>query len=129
MEHRRNDARALRELRGTMAAAWLDDRRPDSLFLARGVSRPLWLGRTHTETFFASTRRALAIVEAVLGVQLHVRPVREGRLLEVAGSRIVRTRRFRPDRGSLEEPAHYSPVHSPYEAVSCLARLSALASA
>ena len=129
MQRRGNDARALRELRGTMAAAWLDDRRPESLFLARGLSRPLWIGRSRTETFFASTRRALAIVEAVLGVRLDIKPVREGRLLEVVAGRIVRTRRFRPDRSALEEPADYSPVHSPYEAVSCLTRLSALASA
>jgi hypothetical protein len=112
-----------------MAAAWLDDRQPDALFLARGVSRPLWIGRSETETFFASTRRALAIVEAAVGLRLQARPMREGRLLEVVAGRIARTRRFRADRGVHDEPADYSPVHSPHEAVSCLTRLSALATA
>jgi glucosamine 6-phosphate synthetase-like amidotransferase/phosphosugar isomerase protein len=42
--HSRNDARALEELRGSMAAAWLDEREPELLFAARGVGRPLWTG-------------------------------------------------------------------------------------
>ena len=29
---------------GSMAAAWMDERRPGVLFLARGVGRPLWTG-------------------------------------------------------------------------------------
>jgi len=127
MHRRQNEARALRELRGTMAAAWLDERSPQTLFLARGVSRPLWIGRTETETFFASTQRALAIVEAALAVRLETRQLREGRLLEVVAGRVVRKRRFRPDRAFRDEP--HSPVHSPDEALSCLARLATIASA
>src|SRR3954463_13083417 len=33
--HTRNDARALEELSGAMATAWIDEREPDLLFLAR----------------------------------------------------------------------------------------------
>jgi glucosamine--fructose-6-phosphate aminotransferase (isomerizing) len=121
------DHRALSELRGTMAAAWLDERTPDCLYLARGSSRPLWVGQTPSETFFASTRRALAIAEAALGLSLHARPMREGRVLKIAGGRIVRKRRFRPSRPDRVETP-YSPVHSPHEAVSCLVRFAALAS-
>ena len=40
MERRRHDARALSEMRGAMAAAWLDER-DDTLYLARGRLRPL----------------------------------------------------------------------------------------
>lgn len=127
MHDRRNEPRALRELRGTMAAAWLDERSPDTVFLARGVSRPLWIGRTQTELFFASTRRALTIVEAALGLRLNARQVREGRLVEVVDGQLARKRRFRPDRASRETDPH-SPVHSPHEAVSCLERLAVLAS-
>jgi len=124
----RHHPRALEELRGTMAAAWLDERSPELLFLARGSSRPLWIGRTRSETFFASTRRALRIVEATLGLELRSKPVREGRLLEIAAGRVVRRRRFRPNcTARLEAP--YSPVHSPHEALSCLERLATLASA
>jgi glutamine---fructose-6-phosphate transaminase (isomerizing) len=126
MELRRNHSRALAELRGTMAAAWLDEREPETLFLARGRARPLWLGRTRSELFFASTRRALAIVEAALRVRLELREVREGRLVRVVGGQIARERRFRPDRKYREEKPH-SPVTAPREAVSCLERLAALA--
>jgi asparagine synthetase B (glutamine-hydrolysing) len=125
MDRSRNDSRALSELRGTMAAAWLDEREPETLFLARGRARPLWLGLTRTDLFFASTRRALAILEAALRVRLELREVREGRLVRVVDGRVVRQRRFRPGRYS--EAAPHSPVHSPHEAVSCLERLAALA--
>jgi glucosamine--fructose-6-phosphate aminotransferase (isomerizing) len=128
MEHRRHDPRALRELHGTMAAAWLDERQADRLYLARGISRPLWLGRADGDLFFASTRRALAIVEAALRLRLDTRQLREGRLLEVVDGRIVRKRRFRPDR-SYREDSPVSPVHSPHEAVSCLAELARIAAA
>jgi glucosamine 6-phosphate synthetase-like amidotransferase/phosphosugar isomerase protein len=127
MELRRHDPRALRELHGTMAAGWLDERHPSSLFLARGISRPLWIGRTGTDLFFASTRRALAIVEAALQIRLAARPLEEGRMLEVVAGQVVRKRRFRPDR-SYREGNHVSPVHSPHEAVSCLAQFAAIAS-
>ncbi len=126
MHERHNEPRILRQLHGTMAAAWLDERYPDTLFLARGVSRPLWIGRTRTETFFASTRRALTIVEAALGLRLDASQIREGRLLEVVDGRFARKRRFRPNRAYRETGPH-SPVHSPREAVSCLERLAALA--
>src|SRR5947207_6180462 len=42
--HSRSEARALEELEGAMAAAWLDEREADLLHLARGTGRPLWLG-------------------------------------------------------------------------------------
>jgi len=126
MHRRRNDSRALAELRGSMAAAWLDERDPETLFLARGRARPLWVGRTRSELFFASTRRALAIVEAALRVRLELREVREGRLVRVVEGRVVRERRFRADRRYREERPHL-PVTTPREAVSCLERLAALA--
>ena len=127
MEHRRNDARALSEVRGTMAVAWLDERENETLFLARGCGRPLWIGRTGSDLFFASTRRALTIVEAALRLRLEAGQLKQGRLVEVRAGLIVRKRRFRPDR-TYREDAPVSPVHSPHEAVSCLTRLAALAS-
>ena len=128
MELRRHDARMLSELRGAMAAAWLDERNDPILYLARGRARPLWLGASNDGLYFASTQRALAIVGAVLRTRLHVRPVREGRLLHVVGGRVVRVRRFRPDR-RYREADYLPPVRAPREAVSCLDRLASLASA
>ena len=127
MELRQSDGRALGELRGTLATGWLDERRPEGLFLARGISRPLWLGQTSTELFFASTQRALAIVAAALKTKLDVREAKKGRQLEIVAGRIVRVRKFRPDRNYREEVV--SPVHSPHEAVSCLASFARIAAA
>jgi glutamine---fructose-6-phosphate transaminase (isomerizing) len=123
-----HEPRALSELRGTLAAAWLDERIPGVLYVARGSSRPLWTGRTPSGTFFASTRRALAMVEATLGVPVQARQMREGRLIEIVGGEVSRRRRFRPNPARQPEGS-YSPVHSPYEAVSCLERFASIASA
>jgi glucosamine 6-phosphate synthetase-like amidotransferase/phosphosugar isomerase protein len=127
MELRGHRPRALGKLRGTMAAAWLDEGRPATLFLARGLRRPLWIGSTRTELFFASTRRALAIVEAALHVRLGLRALSEGRLVHVEDGQIVRKRRFRPDRSYRDEDV-LPPVRAPQEAVFCLERLAALTS-
>ncbi len=127
MELRRHDPRALSELRGAMAAAWLDERDESTLFLARGRLRPLWLGATEGALYFASTRRALSIVAAALRTRLDVREVREGRFLHAVAGRVVRERRFRPDR-RYREDGYVPPVRTPREAVSCLERLAALAS-
>ncbi len=127
MEVRRHDPRALSELRGAMAAAWLDTLDDGTLFLARGRLRPLWLARTPDGLYFASTRRALAIVSAALRTRPDVSEVREGRLLHVVAGRVVRERRFRPDRRYRE--ANVLPsVRAPREAVSCLERFAAIAS-
>jgi glucosamine 6-phosphate synthetase-like amidotransferase/phosphosugar isomerase protein len=125
MELRGHAPRALGELRGAMAAAWLDERDGRTLFLARGLARPLWIGAAPRALFFASTKRALAIVGAALHVKLTLREVREGRLLHVAAGRIVRQRRFRPDRRYRDDGA-LPPVRAPQEAVFCLERLAAL---
>ena len=67
--HSRNDARALEHLRGAMATAWLDEREPDTLFLARGAGRPMWLGEGRDDVFFASTEGALEVVERYCGLR------------------------------------------------------------
>jgi asparagine synthetase B (glutamine-hydrolysing) len=127
MEVRTHDPRALSELRGAMAAAWLDDRDAFTLYLARGRLRPLWVATAPGGLYFASTRRALTIVAAALRMRMDVHGVREGRLLEVRAGRVARRRRFRPDRRYREE-GRLPPVRAPREAVSCLERFAALAS-
>ena len=86
---------------------------PTPVFLARGVSRPLWIGRTRTEVF-ASTRRALMIVEAALRLRLETEQLRQERLVEARAGRIARKERFRADQ-RYREAAAVSPVHSPHE--------------
>jgi glucosamine 6-phosphate synthetase-like amidotransferase/phosphosugar isomerase protein len=121
------DARALEQLRGSMATAWLDERRPETLFLARGVGRPLWTGRTRHETFFASTREALELLEGTLRMSLTKREVDEGTLLAVENGRVVRTQRFRPD--CAYEERKLPAVRAPQEGAFCVQQLAALAAA
>jgi glucosamine 6-phosphate synthetase-like amidotransferase/phosphosugar isomerase protein len=125
--HSGSDARALERLRGSMATAWLDDRRRDELFVARGVGRPLWLGEGANAAFFASTERALSIVERFLGLALEKSEVEEGTLLVLEHGQARGSRRFEPDREFEEEPL--PPVRAPREAESCLRRLATIAAA
>src|SRR5215471_15117668 len=71
-------AAALEQLRGSMATARIDERRPSTVFLARGVGRPLWIGTARDELFFASTKHALEVVEKFLQLKLRKRDVSEG---------------------------------------------------
>jgi glucosamine 6-phosphate synthetase-like amidotransferase/phosphosugar isomerase protein len=118
-------ASALAELRGSMATAWLDERRPGTVFLARGVGRPLWIGAGREELFFASTKAALEVVERYLRLKLRKREVPEGTVIVAAEGREVGLERFRPDR-NFEERA-LPAVRAPQEGLSCLRQLAALA--
>ncbi len=125
MELERSSARALDKLYGSMASAWMDEREPDVVYLARGMGRPLWVGEGRHELFFASTKAALELVESYAGVSFVSREVSEGTLLSVNGGQIARTESFRPDMAFTEKllPA----VRAPEEHRSCLALLASLA--
>jgi glucosamine 6-phosphate synthetase-like amidotransferase/phosphosugar isomerase protein len=125
--HSRNDPRALEALAGSMAAAWLDRREPGVIFAARGVGRPLWVGRGRHEVFFASTQDALEIVTEYVGVRLRSKEVQDGTFLMFMGGRVARRMRFRPDRSYVEERS-LPAVRAPGESAHCRARLEALAS-
>jgi glucosamine 6-phosphate synthetase-like amidotransferase/phosphosugar isomerase protein len=118
-------APALEELRGSMATAWLDERRAGTVFLARGVGRPLWIGAGRGEIFFASTKAALEVVERYLQLKLRKREVAEGTLVVLADGREAKRERFRPDRNF--EETSLPAVRAPHEGASCLQRLAALA--
>jgi glucosamine 6-phosphate synthetase-like amidotransferase/phosphosugar isomerase protein len=122
------DLAVLEELRGAMATAWLDERDPETLHLARGVGRPLWLGLGRREFFFASTRSALELVERTLRIPLRLSEVREGRALAVVRGRCTTRASFVPDHGYEEENV-LPTVRAPQERVSCLERLAAIAAA
>ncbi len=126
MEASGNDHKGLEQLHGTMAAAWVDERDPATLFVARGVKRPLWLGRGKHETFFASTREALEVVEHTLRISLRLTEVHEGRFLLLQGGSVASQKRFKPD-ATYEESRVLPAVRAPHEQVSCLARLAVLA--
>ena len=119
---------ALEELHGSMAAAWLDDRDEDTLFLARGIGRPLWIGEGRRELFFASTRAALDLTERYTGARLRKRELGEGTFLAVEDGGVRRTESFEPDRSFVEDSV-LPAVRAPEEARSCLARLAVIATA
>jgi glucosamine 6-phosphate synthetase-like amidotransferase/phosphosugar isomerase protein len=120
-------AHVFEQLRGSMACAWLDERRPDVLFLTRGVGRPLWVGVGKHESLFASTKRALEIVEDFLGLRLRKHELDEGMLLALSQGREAWCERFRPDRQFQER--NLPSVRAPHEGASCLRRLATLAAA
>jgi glucosamine 6-phosphate synthetase-like amidotransferase/phosphosugar isomerase protein len=120
-------SRGFEAFRGSMATAWLDEREPELLYLARGVGRPLWVGTTRRELFFASTREALEIAERYTGLRLRKREVHEGKLAAIKGARTVRIENFTPD--PTYEPDPLPAVRAPHEGAFCLERLAALAAA
>ena len=126
--HSGNAPHVLEALAGSMATAWLDQREPGTVFAARGVGRPLWLGRGRDEVFFASTRRALEIASEYTAVRLRLSEVRDGTFFALRAGRVARTARFRPDRSYIEESA-LPAVRAPGQSAYCLERLAALAAA
>ncbi len=115
---------ALEELYGSMATAWVDERRPEAVHVARGVGRPLWLGEGVDESLFASTREALELVECYAGVRLEKRELDEGTIVRLEDGRVAETATFEPDRSFDEEPL--PAVRAPDERLSCLERLASL---
>jgi glucosamine 6-phosphate synthetase-like amidotransferase/phosphosugar isomerase protein len=122
-----SDARALEELRGSMATAWMDERRHGEIFCARGVGRPLWIGASKHATFFGSSKLALHVVERYTGMKLKKREIDEGTLIVLEKGRITSRARFRPDREFDEDPL--PAVRAPREGEFCLERLATLAAA
>jgi glucosamine 6-phosphate synthetase-like amidotransferase/phosphosugar isomerase protein len=116
-------AEALEQLYGSMATAWLDEGRAE-LVLARGLGRPLWLGRGKHELFFASTRVALELVESYAGIKLKKSELSEGTIVAVESGCIVAEDTFEPDPSFEEEPL--PAVRAPEEARTCLQRLATL---
>lgn len=116
---------ALEELYGSMATAWLDERVPDALFLARGLGRPLWVAEGEGEFLFASTEEALSVAQEYLRVPLETRSLPEGAAVRVEQGRVTASVTFELDRSFVEEalPA----VRAPGERDNCLERLAALA--
>jgi len=116
---------SLEELRGSMATAWLDERQPGRVFLARGVGRPLWIGAGKEELFFASTKAALEVVEQYLRLKLRKKEIGEGTYVVAAEGRELEREKFRPNRDFEEQ--ELPAVRAPQEASFCLQRLAALA--
>ena len=116
-------ARALEQLVGSMATAWLDEERPE-LIVARGMGRPLWIGTCGGAFFFASTKQALELVERFTSAKLRKREVPVGQVIAVEDGGVVARNSFRPDLSFSEEPL--PAVRAPHEREKTLARLTAL---
>jgi glucosamine 6-phosphate synthetase-like amidotransferase/phosphosugar isomerase protein len=120
------EGETLERLHGSMASAWVDERAPGVVFVARGVARPLWLGESRNGIFFASTKHALDLCEQFLQTTLRKQELEEGTLVVLEDGRVARREGFRPDRGFSEQPL--PAVRAPGERESCLRLLTALAS-
>jgi glucosamine 6-phosphate synthetase-like amidotransferase/phosphosugar isomerase protein len=116
-------ARALEQLVGSMATAWLDEARPE-LIVARGMGRPLWIGSRDDAMFFASTKHALELVERYAETRLRKRELPLGRVIAVDAGSIVARTSFRPDMSFEEDPL--PAVRAPHEREATLARLAEL---
>jgi glucosamine 6-phosphate synthetase-like amidotransferase/phosphosugar isomerase protein len=125
--HSQADASAFERLSGSMATAWLDERVVDTVFLARGTGRPLWIGTSREGVFFGSTNRALGILEAYVRVKLRKEEVPEGTLLELRDGKVLRRTGFTPQPFVEEDPL--PAVRAPREAEACLTVLQSLAAA
>jgi glutamine phosphoribosylpyrophosphate amidotransferase len=125
--HSGNDAKAFEALEGSMAAAWLDERRPGVLYLARGVGRPLWLGEWQNGIVFASTEYALGVLEEFCGLSLRKRELDGGTVLAVHHGRVVSRHTFRTPR--LPETDGIPAVGGLQERDFCLSRLASIAAA
>jgi hypothetical protein len=108
-----------------MATAWFDERLLDTLFIARGVGRPLWLGEGKHEAFFASTKDALEITERYLGLKLKKRELPEGIVVALENGKRGPATRFNPDRAF--EADSLPAVRAPHEGATCLRRLALIA--
>lgn len=117
----------LEQLRGSMAAAWLDASEPGVVYLARGVGRPLWVGAGTEGTFFASTKHALEVCEYFMRMPLEKHELPDGTLIKLEAGREVGCERFTPDDRFTETPL--PAVRAPGERESCLRLLTALAAA
>jgi asparagine synthetase B (glutamine-hydrolysing) len=120
-----SDGGTLEELRGSMAAAWVDARERGVIYLARGVGRPLWVGSAAEGVFFASTKHALEVFQYFMRLPLDMRELDEGTLLRLENGRESRCERFAPDHRFTETPL--PAVRAPDERESCLRLLTALA--
>jgi glucosamine 6-phosphate synthetase-like amidotransferase/phosphosugar isomerase protein len=120
-----SDPRALEQLRGSMAAAWIDERDPHAFHLARGVGRPLWIGEGRHELAFASTKAALEVMERYTRTRLRKHELGEGTLMRVEAGRVVSCERFKPSRSYQE--SSLPAVRAPQEGAHCLRRLAVLA--
>jgi glucosamine 6-phosphate synthetase-like amidotransferase/phosphosugar isomerase protein len=125
--HSHGHPAALEALRGSMATAWIDERRDGSVYVARGVGRPLWLGLGADCAFFASTKLALEVVEHYLPVELEKSELDEGTLVTLERGAEASRQSFNPDRRFEEEPL--PAVRAPKEAAFCLKRLATIVAA
>jgi len=120
-------AAAFEECRGSMAVAWLDERRPDTLFVARGTGRPVWVGACPDGTFFASTARALEIVERYLSLRLEKVELPEGSLVALVRGLPAWEEEWTPRRDF--EERKLPAVRAPKEGAKALEVLAAITQA
>lgn len=104
---------ALESIKANLAVAWLDREKPDTLFLARGHSSPLWLGQTEGGSLiFASEKTAVAEAADTAHLELtHLREVEEGNLFQVNSGSVDTVQTFTP----LPPASYVRPSYSSWD--------------
>src|SRR5438270_10745559 len=95
--HSRNEPAAFEALLGSMATAWLDEREPGTVFAARGIRPPLWLGPGKHQLLLASTRSALEVFDRHARLRPKKTELKDGTFLAIRHARIVRDEHFQTD--------------------------------
>lgn len=92
---------ALERLEGGAALAWMDDRDPETLHLARASRSPLFVGQTASGTvMFASTYSALYNAAKAVGLDLpFTQELKEGTYMRFFRGRLVEVQSFTPNEG------------------------------
>jgi glutamine phosphoribosylpyrophosphate amidotransferase len=125
--HSGSNASAFEAIDGSMAAAWLDERLPGVLHVARGVGRPLWLGEWQNGMVFASTVYALGVLEQYCGLELRKSGLGDGTVLALHHGRVMRRQSFHTP--SWPETDVLPAVGGLQERDFCLSRLATIAAA
>lgn len=90
-------AQALGLLRGVAAIAWFDVDEPNVLHLARGSTRPMFIGWTKRDDLvMSSTRASLQATGRLAGVRIErVKEIPQGCYLRVVNGKVVEVERIR----------------------------------
>ena len=96
--------KALEELCGAMATAWLDERVPAMLFLARGRRPPALDRHRRQRALLRLDPEALEVVERHAAADAAQARGRRGHAARVAAAASRGSERFQPDRSYVEEP-------------------------
>ena len=125
VEEHGSSPEVLQELVGTMAAAWVDERDPHVLHVARGVGRPLWIAGAATRCSSPRRVQPSSSSSTRSGRGSARRKSARAASSSLVDGALASERHWIPDR-SYREERELPAVRAPHEGHSCRERLAAL---